>query len=490
MTAVVTRSAAALQQQPEAQTVRGSKRPWEGREVTEQPPEKKARITTEFLEKCKTEFYSDPKNIITRNAIVNVGTVLAATNSDEVNKVNHLFLNTIKEEHVKATNQASSGRCWMFAGLNMFRHTMIKALDLKNFEFSETYLFFWDKVERSNVFLNYILDNLDQPLTDRTMEWQLNTPISDGGYWNMFVNLVNKYGLIPKQAMKETFHSGWSDEINNVINERLRAAALYLRSHKKLTDSQKEEIKSACNQQIFDILVKFLGMPPQEFEWSYMKRDYSERQTLAGLTPAAFKTMTLGGINLDDFVVLTHFPNRDLNKRFSIKHTTNVEGGDACTALNVPMQELKKHASKAIMSGIPVWFAADVSRGFHPFEDTLNEKLVDYDLIFGAKHPMDKAQRVHYHASGANHAMCLTGVDFDEKGKTLKWQVENSWGYYDDETPGEDGFLTMADEWFDENVFEVVIHKNQLSRGLQRLLTLEPTELEAWDPTAKAAMTK
>jgi len=492
MTSVVTRSAAVDEQaQPQAQRVRGKKRRWEGHEVADQPSPKKARITPEFIEMCREKFTSDPKNIIVRNAIASVGTVLAATSTEEVNKVNHVFLNTIKEEHVKATNQASSGRCWLFAGLNMFRHTLIKALGLKNFEFSETYLFFWDKVERSNVFLTYILNNLDKPLDDRTMHLTLARPVCDGGYWNMFVNLVNKYGLIPKDAMKETFHSGWSEEINEVINERLRACAHYLiENHHKLNEEQIEEIRSSCVQQIYEIMVKFLGMPPKEFEWSYIKSDYSERQTLAGLTPAAFKTMAIGGIDLNDFICLTHFPDHPYNKRYALKHTSNVVGGEKAILLNVSIRELKKHAAKAITSGIPVWFGADVHRGFHPYEDTLDEKLIDYDLIFGEQYPMTKAQRLAYRTTEANHAMCLTGVDFDEKGKTIKWQVENSWGYYDDETPGLDGFLTMSDDWFDENVFEVVIHKNLLSRQLTRLLTSEIVEVEPWDTLAEAAMSR
>lgn len=473
------------------QGTRKRKRGSETREIVEQPPQKIACITKEFLEGCKTQFHQDAKNILARNAIVSVGTVLAATNSDEVNKINHIFLNTIKEEHVKATNQANSGRCWMFAGLNMFRHLLIKALNLKNFEFSENYLFFWDKIERSNAFLNFIIENIDQPLESRSMEWAMSEPVTDGGYWNYFVNLVNKYGLIPKECMRETFHSSWSSEINHVINDRLRACVKQLRSKRnKLTAEEKEKIRETCIQQIHDILVKFLGMPPSNFEWSYIPRDYSERQTIEGLTPEVFKLMSIGGVDLNDFVLLTHFPNRQLNKSFSIKHSSNVMGGASCQMLNVSIQELKKHAAKALNSGMPVWFGADMSRGYHPYEEALNEKLIDYDLLFGKTYPMNKAERLLYHASQANHAMCFTGVDFDEKGRTLKWQVENSWGFYDDEIPGEDGFLTMADAWFDENVYEVVIHKNQLSRTLTNLLKNEPTEIEPWDPTALAAKSK
>ncbi len=492
MTSIVqTNDAPSIPFQPQEILQRGKKRKWGAHEVVEQLPQKNRKITAEFIKKCRVEFSNDQKNIITRNAIVTVGTVLAATNSEEVNKVNHVFLNTLKAEHVKATNQGHSGRCWMFAGLNMFRHILIKGLGLKNFEFSETHLFFWDKIERSNQFLTYILDNLETPLNDRTMESILNSPVQDGGYWTTFVNLVNKYGLIPKDAMKETFHSSDSGEINDVINLRLRGCAYHLKKNRnKLTAEQLEEVRSACIQQIYDIMVKFLGMPPEKFDWSYLTTDYFERQTVTDLTPITFKSMALGGIDLNDFVTLTNFPDHTYNKLYELKYSSNITGGNECRMLNVPIQELKKYSVKAITSGLPVWVGADVMKGFHPYEDTLNEKLIDYDLVFGKSYHMDKSQRLNYRDAAATHAMCLTGVDFDHKGKPIKWQVENSWGYYDDETPGMDGFLTMSDEWFDENVYEVVVHKNQLSRTLQGMLTTDVVQVEPWDTLNKAAMSK
>ena len=458
----------------------------EGRNVDREPPTKKF-LSAEFFEQCKKDFDSKPENRIAENAILMVGTTFAATNAEEARKVNHVFLNTIKPDHAKATNQEFSGRCWLFAGLNMFRHHITKALDLRNFEFSATHLFFWDKIERSNRFLCDISQHLDTPQDDRYLQNILEEPTTDGGYWNTFVNLVNKYGLMPKSAWPESWHSGDSEEISTIINDKLRATACHLReNHRTLSGEDIKEIQEDTLKQIYNVLVKFLGKPPETFEWSYTNTSF-EHQTIGNLTPQKFKDTFLPGIDLKDFITLASYPqkNRPYNQTYEIRSSNNVLEGDSTVFLNLPIHELKKYAESSIISGQPVWFGADVRRGYHPLKSALNEKLIDESLIFGENYPLKKEQRLNYRSTTACHAMCLTGVDHLENGKPQKWQVENSWGYYDDEVPGLDGFLTMDDSWFNENVFEIVVHKNFLSRSITRALKTKPIVIEPWDPMTK-----
>jgi bleomycin hydrolase len=441
-------------------------------------------LLPEFLEQCRKNFTLDSRNLLARNAIVTVGTLFAATDTEEARKINHLFLNTLKPPDCKATNQEFSGRCWLFAGLNMFRHHVTRALNLKNFEFSQTYLFFWDKIEKSNRFLVEIMEHLDTPIDDRYLSYILKDPIGDGGYWNMFATLVEKYGLLSKEGMPETWHSSDSEEINVIINERLHATACYLRENRRrLKEKDMDQVKADVLKQIYNILVKFLGPPPETFTWSYSD-DEDATQIIEDMTPQRFKNTILPGINLSEFIVLAHFPHKDrpFNQPYVFRYSSNIAEEAPFKCLNVSIQDLKKYAAASIIKGQPVWFGADMDRGFHPYKNALDEKLVDYDLLFGETRKLDKAHRLEYSATSCCHAMCLTGVDFSSDGKPKKWQVENSWGYWDEKTPGQDGFLMMTDAWFEENVFQVVIHKNFLSRATVNALKKEPILVEPWDP--------
>ncbi len=441
-------------------------------------------ISKLFIEKCRTEFNADPKNILARNAVVTVGPLLAATDSKRSNQVSHVFLSTLKPEHAKASDQESSGRCWMFAGLNILRNFMIHNLNVENFEFSQTYLFFWDKWEKSNMFLLETIDKADREVEDRYLTMLFENPICDGGYWNMFVNLVNKYGLVPQSAMPETYHSGWSGEINDFLATLLRGVAHKIRRLSREGKSREEllAVKEAATQQVFNVLVKYLGEPPTEFDWSFTDRDY-EAHAICGMSPMMFKDM-FQGIDLANFVTLVNFPNKPYFKKYSIQNSCNVEGGDGFVALNLPMSELKKYTLKTVKEGVPVWFGADVGKGFHPFKQALDDKLIDYDLLLAPREKLSKAERLRVRDSAATHAMTFVGVNFeDEEGrKPNRWQVENSWGRFGDpKVAGEDGFLSMADDWFDEHVYEVIVPKQELSRVLKRHLKQEPIELKPWD---------
>lgn len=439
-------------------------------------------ITREFINQCRTDFNSNPENIFKRNAIVATGSLMPATDSNEARKVTHIFLNSIKKKDLKATNQGMSGRCWMFAGLNIFRHGLINALDLDSFEFSETYLFFWDKLERSNCFLEYFIENF--PKTDsKEFDWQMEHCLTDGGFWMDFAQLVDKYGVVPISAMPETYQSDWSEDMNMAIQNRLKARVSEFYSVKGRDTEKLRNMKKETLQQIYDILVKYLGEPPQNFSWFFERDDVDHSTNAIGdITPDKFKDMVMQESSLvDDFVVLSNVPNKEYYNMYEISNTSQIQGGKNTTVLNVPSHELRKYTKKSVLSGIPVWFACDVFKGFHPLYSALNDKLTDDSLLFGEYGKgFTKEKKMEFRVLEGTHAMCFVGVNIDKAGCPEEWQVENSWGYYDNRTPGLDGFLSMSDEWFENNVTQVVVHKKLLTRTLSRVLTKTPCKVEPW----------
>lgn len=443
-------------------------------------------INPEFIEECEEEFYSDPINIISRNSVVSIGSLLTTVNSNRLNNIDHIFMNSIKKRNLKATNQGNSGRCWMFSGLNMFRHSVINALDLDNFEFSETYLFFWDKLERSNRYIRWFMDHPCVKTDDEAFKFIIEEYTSDGGWWNMFSNLVTKYGLVPKSAMKETFQSEDSGDMNQILNTCLQATVNYIHKNRNLSNEELEEVRSTTMKQIYTTLVKFLGEPPKKFRWSYTN-DEGESTIIAGLEPKQFMNMVIPGVDLNDFVVLTHLPGKLKEKKlYEIKYTNNIQEGKNFQFLNLPISELSKYASKSILSGFPVWFAADVSKDFNPYHSTLDDQLVDENGVFGYNHTFNKGDQITFRNLSANHAMLLTGLNFGPDKKPESWQVENSWGFWDHETPGEDGFLYMSNTWFEKNIMQIVVHKNYLTRTVKKLLNQPPRLLDPWDCVAPA----
>ena len=485
------------------------------------------RLDNFIIDKYKENFDSNNENIIGRNAVVSVGSTLAATDSEEVKKINHIFLNTVKEKGVKATNQGYSGRCWIFAGLNMFRHLVIKALKLDNYEFSQTYLFFWDKLERANRYIHLFIDGvgdddsdgdsndnglkeIEPGIGDINFDYYAETFLSDGGYWSMFANLVDKYGLVPSGAMPETWQSCDSEDMNNILKNIVHGCVnkIYkMKRHRNGTlrkfrnDVAKEafrdkllKIKHQSMQQVYNTLVKFLGQPPRTFSWNYIDDD-SNTASLGSLSPHRFKDMLLTDINLaEDFVVLCNIPSEKYPyyQKYEVEGMYNVMGGVSHTMVNVPLHELKKYARKSIVSGMPVWFAGDVTKGFHPYYSSLNSKAINSDSVFGKPNKMKRSERVIFRNQVANHAMVLTGVNVMKNGKSCSWQVENSWGYWDKDTPGLDGFMYMSDEWFDEYMTEVVIHKDYFnrSRNMTRAINSEPIKVKPWSVVSQATMVR
>jgi bleomycin hydrolase len=452
----------------------------------------KRKLEADFITKCKNDFISDPANIIARNAISSVGAMLSTTNPEYVNKINHIFLNSVKKKHIKATNQGSSGRCWMFAALNTFRHILINSLDLEDFEFSETYLYFWDKLERSNFYLQWFIDNPTSNLGDKNFDYMLNDYMGDGGWWNTFANLINKYGIVPLSAMKETFQSDDTEDMNKIINERLESTVNYIIKHRN--NNNLNQIKSDTIQQIYNILVKFLGEPPTKFDWSFSTEN--ESSTISKNNPKKFLEMVIPDIDMNkDFVILSNLTMKDMKfyTKYKIKMSNNMIDGYESTFFNVPIDELAKYAMQSINCGIAVWVACDVRQYFNVFHGTLDDNINNYEIVFGKTLPFNKGERLFFGNIQGCHAMALTGFNINEKG-IVNWQVENSWGYLDKDTDGLNGFLTMSHSWFNKYVTEIVINKKFLSRSfINKLEKAEIIEMNPWDngtPSKKYPITK
>lgn len=472
------------------------------------PPDNPNAISETFIKECEDEFNNDPVNIIGRNAVVSIGSTIATINSKRLNEIDYIFLNSIKKKSTKSTNQGRSGRCWMFSGLNMFRHFVIKALNINNFEFSETYLFFWDKFERANSYLRWFIDNPKVKIGDRSFDYMTSGSMGDGGWWNMFANLVEKYGLVPKNAMKETFQSGQSDDMNAILEEHLQACSNHIyqlcKTSKNVSNETLEGIKTDCLKQIYNILVKFLGDPPKHFKMTCA--DEAENSMIIDkMTAIDLKNMVVSNTirastcilelesakHMDDFIVLCNVPKYfEYNKIYEINLTNNVFEGKNCQLLNLPMTEISKYVAKSVLSGMPVWFAADVSKDFNPYHSTLDDQLVNNELVFGKPHQFEKGDRILFNNVSANHAMTIIGLNVDIKGNPVCWQVENSWGYWDNETPGEDGFLYMSQSWFEKYGMQVVIHKKYLSRRILKMLDQQPIKFNPWESIAPALRVK
>ena len=441
-------------------------------------------ITLPNIRKFNKSFNSSTSNQLARNALIQNDINKVAVHWENFSKINHIFSNTISKQ-LPVTNQKSSGRCWGFAGLNLLRLEIVKNYNLSNFEFSQNYFMFWDKLEKANYFLENILKTLDQNYDSRLMMHLLQAPVQDGGQWDMFVNLIEKYGLVPKSVMPETNHSSKSSMMNYFLTHKLRECAFILRKSKKPRTtikqlrSKKEEMMSV----IYSLLCMFLGNPPIKFDWS-IKDKNNKFTRFNNVDPLDFYRK-FTKIKLKNKVCLIHAPmsNKKMNELYTIDFLGNVVGGNIIKYANVEINELKKAAIKSIKNDEAVWFGCDVGKMFNRELGIMDMDLYDYEKLFDTKFKMNKASRLEYGDSAMTHAMLFTGVDL-KRNTPRKWRVENSWG----DKNGDKGYYLMSDSWFDEYNYEVVVDKKYLSNKTLEIFNREPHNLEPWDPMGALAV--
>ena len=435
------------------------------------------------IQRYDESFGRDPKNRLVLNAVTSGKVQEIARDRDAVVRGEHTFSHVIKTAAV--TNQRKSGRCWMFAGLNVFRIEAMKRLGMEEFELSQNHLMFYDKLEKANYFLETMIETADEPVDGRLIWFLLQDPISDGGQWDMFANLVRKYGVVPKSVMPETQSSGDTEALNDVVCTKLReyGAELRRRHAGGEPDAALRGRKGEMLEAMHRILAIHLGRPPREFEWQWRDKDdvfYRDRL----MTPQAFFEKYVR-FDLDSVVSLINCPTEDkpFGRLFTVRYLGNVCGGDIVRYLNVPMDVFKKAAVAMILDGCAVWFGCDVGKMRARRLGILDARLYDLELLYGTAFTADKAERVSHAHSAMTHAMVLTGVDLDDAGTPVKWRVENSWG----DKYGEKGYFVMSDEWFDEYMFEVVVDKRYVPADVLAALETEPIVLPPWDPMGSLA---
>jgi bleomycin hydrolase len=433
------------------------------------------------LELLRKDFSANPAYKLAQNAVTRVTIDDVAISRDVVNNSDHSL--SVLLDDWKVTDQQRSGRCWLFAGLNLLRVGAMKKMGLKEFEFSQSYAMFWDKIERANYFLEAVIETAYRDIDDRTVAHLLEAAAEDGGQWNMFVAIVNKHGLVPKAYMPETQSSGDTGRMNSVLRSQLRQGAKAVRAAfaSDGTGAARQE-KAEVLKVIYRVLCIHLGTPPERFDWQWTDKDrHFHRDGV--LTPQEFAAAYVD-LPIDDYVCLVHDPrpSSPAGKTFTVQYLGNVLGAPPVTYLNVEMPLMKEIASRALQSGEPVWFGCDVGKMMSNEFGLWDAHLYDLPSVYGTEFSLGKADRLLYHETLMTHAMLFTGVDL-LGGATRKWRVENSWGT----SRGKEGFYTMNDSWFDEYVFEIAARKDALPESLREVLGAEPIVLPAWDPMGALA---
>ncbi len=438
----------------------------------------KKNISLSTIKSFKNKFLKNNKNTASRNALIKNDLANVALNWENFTQINHNFSNLIKKE-LPATNQKASGRCWGFAGLNLMRLQVVDSLDLNTFEFSQNYFMFWDKLEKANYFLENIIKSRNESYESRLINHLLKAPVQDGGQWDMFVNLIIKYGAVPKDVMPETNHSSKSGAMNYILTHKLREFASILR---KKPAKKSVVLKKYMMETIYNLLAMFLGQPPDVINWSTRNKD-NKHIVISNMSPKDF-CKKYADINIKNKVCLIHAPmsNKKLNTMYTVEYLGNVVEGQIIKYLNVDIKELKKSAMDSIKNNEAVWFGCDVGKRFNRDMGVLDMGIYDYDNVFQTSFKMNKQTRLEYGDSEMTHAMLLTGVDIKKRNST-KWKIENSWGT----KSGNQGYMMMTDQWFDEYTYEVVIDKKYLNKKLLKYLNMEPVALAPWDPMGALA---
>lgn len=438
--------------------------------------QKEGTITTKMLDRFNKEYQLTPENRAASNAMFQNDIRKLATNLENAGEVDTYFSHRVESKGI--TNQKSSGRCWLFASLNVMRPKVIKKYNLCSFEFSQNYNFFFDQLEKANLFLEGIIESRELPLEDRKVEWLLKNAIGDGGVWSGYVNMAEKYGVIPSDAMPETYASEHTSMISRLIRRKLREDALIIREMQENGKSLKNirVAKEDMLQDVYNMLALALGEPPTEFSWRYKDADgnISEEKTY---TPQSFYKEFVG-VDLNDYVMLMNDPSRPYNALYEIDYDRNSWEGINWVFINLPNETVKKFAIASIKDNEAMYFSCDVGKQLDRDNGYLDINNYDYESLLGVEFGMDKKQRVQTFESGSSHGMTLVAVDLDQKGNASKWLLENSWG----ESSGFKGHLIMTDEWFDEYMFRVVVNKKYIDKDILDILETEPTLLPPWDP--------
>ncbi len=413
------------------------------------------------------------KNALAVNPIGNL-----AMNAENAAMIDTHFSDRVKTRGI--TDQQSSGRCWLFTGLNVLRAKMIEKYDLPGMEFSQNYLFFYDQLEKANLFLQGVIDTKALPFEDRKVDWLFTNPLSDGGQFTGVSNLITKYGLVPSEAMPETYQANNTSQMATLLKLKLREYGLDLRAAyaEGAKEKKLQEMKVAQLSEVYRMLVLCLGEPVQEFEWIRCDRN-NKIVSKKTYTPKSFYDEFIGEDLENNYIMIMNDPCREYGKVYEIDYDRHVYDGHNWVYINLPVERIKEMAIASIKDNTAMYFSCDVNKFANTKKGVLDLANFDYESLMGVSFGMDKKERVQTHASGSSHAMTLIAVDVDPAtGKPTKWMVENSWGA----ASGYQGNLIMTDEWFNEYMFRLVVEKKYVPADVLKMLDQKPIQLPAWDP--------
>lgn len=433
-------------------------------------------LNSEKIAEYAEKFAADARARIVQNAVTQTPIAKVAEDREVINSVDPSM--SVKVDKWPVTNQKKSGRCWLFSGLNSFKDAVYAETGLKNFEFSQNYQHFYDKLEKANYFLNSMIELADSTSErdDRTVHFLLSDPIGDGGQWNMFVALVEKYGVVPKYAMPETESSSNTGAMNRTLEMLLRRAARDIRN---APAGEREEIRATTMEQVYRVLAIHLGTPPQKFLWQWEDKD-GEFHREGEFTPQEFAGKYAP--NLGEYVCVVNDPRNTYGKLYTVDRLGNVVGAKPVTYLNVPIAVIRQAVIAELQDGRPVWMGCDTTKQADRDRGIWDGQLYDYEGTYGIDLEMSKADELRFGESMMTHAMVFTGVDLVD-GQPRRWRIENSWG----EGMGDKGFWTMNDSWFDQHVFEIAVPAYRLPEEYLPVLETEPAVLPAWDPMGSLA---
>ncbi len=435
-------------------------------------------LSMQQINMLRGSYQSNPTNKALRNAINSNDISKLAVNYDNNTAFDEHLSNTVPSKAI--TNQESSGRCWMFTGMNVLRNKAIRKYDLPaDFQFSQCYTFFWDQLEKANLFLQSILDTRAKSMEDETVQWLFKNPIGDGGQFTGVANLMTKYGVVPKEAMPETYNSNHTSRMSELIKLRLREDGLRLRqmaNNKGTTEAKLQAAKMEMLETIYRMLAYTLGEPPTEFTWT-QRNSKGEIVSTEKYTPMSFFNKFVNE-DFSTYYMVMNDPTREYYKVYEIEYDRHVYDGQNWKYLNLPMPEIANMAIASIKDSTMMYFSCDVAKFLDRDKGYMDINNYDYGALFGTTFGMDKKERISTYASGSSHAMTLCGVDLDANGKPTKWMVENSWGG----NRGHNGFLIMTDQWFNEYMFRLVVESKYIPSATLKLFDQKPILLPAWDP--------